>query len=119
MFAVLLFSYYSELNDVTTCHMRQVRQSSSSPEGKPGILYHFPETVGYSKIGLTVSEECLTIAEDIFVLDHHPLHRNKTVHELLVCYVHIHNIKIARDAESGLEMYVELLRHLDSDAFLV
>ena len=89
--------------------MRQVRQSSSSPGGKPDILYHLPETVRYSKMGLTVSEEYLTIAEDIVGLDHHPLHRNKTVHKLLICYVHIHDIKIARDAESGLEMYVELL----------
>ena len=72
-----------------------------------------PETVGYSKIGFTVSEEYLTIAEEIVGLDHHPLQRNKTVHELLICYVHIHDIEI------GLEMYVELLRHLDSDGFLV
>ena len=70
-------------------------------------------------MGLTVSEEYLTIAEDIVGLDHHPLHRNKTVNELLICYIHIHDIKIARDAESGLEMHVELLRHLDSDSFLV
>ena len=90
--------------------MRQVRQSSSSPGGKPDILYYLPETVGYSKMGLTVSEEYLTIAEDIVGLDHHPSHCNKTVHELLICYVHIHDIEIARDTESGLEMYVELLK---------
>ena len=36
-----------------------------------------------------------------------------------MCYVYIHDIEIARDAESGLEVYVELLRHLDSDGFLV
>ena len=55
-------------------------------------------------MGLAVSEEYLTIAEDILDLDHHPLHHNKTVHELLACQVHIHDIKIARDAESGLEI---------------
>ena len=68
---------------------------------------------------LTVSEEYLTIAEGIVGLDHHPLRLNKTVHELPICYAHIHDIKIARDAEIRLEMYVELLRHLDSDGFLV
>ena len=57
-------------------------------------------------MGLAVSEEYLTIAEDIFGLDHHLLQRNKTVYELLICYVHI-------------VMYVELLRHLDSDGSLV
>ena len=57
-------------------------------------------------MGLAVSEEYLTIVEDIFGLDHHLLHRNKTVHELLICYVYI-------------VMYVELLWHLDSDGFLV
>ena len=70
-------------------------------------------------MGLAVSEEYLTIAEDILDLDHHPLHHNKTVHELLACQVHIHDIKIARDAESGLEIYVELLRDLDNDGCLV
>ena len=68
---------------------------------------------------LTVSEEYLTIAEDIVGLDHRPLHLNKTVHELPICYVHIHDIKTPRDAESRLEMYIALLRHLDSDGFLV
>ena len=57
-------------------------------------------------MGLAVSEEYLTITEDIFGLDHHLLQRNKTVYELLICYVHI-------------VMYVELLWHLDSDGFLV
>ena len=108
-----------ELNDVVkTWNIRQVRQSSSSPGGEPDILYHLPETVGYSKMGLTVSGEYLAIAGDTVGLDHHTLHRNKAVHELLTCYVQIHYIKIARDAKSGLAMYVELLRHLDSDGFL-
>ena len=119
----LLFSFLPiiqlELNDVVkTWNMRQVRQSSSSPGGKPDILYYLPETVGYSKMGLTVSEEYLTIAEEFVGLDHYPRHRNKTVHELFICYVHIHDMEIARDANSGLEMYVELLRHLDSDGLL-
>ena len=109
-----------ELNDVVkTWNMRQVRQSSSSPGGKPGILYHLSETVGCSKMGLTVSEKYLTIAVDIVGLDYHALHRNKTAHELHLCYVHIHDKKIARDTKSGLKMYVELLKHLDSDGFLV
>ena len=99
--------------------MRQVRQSSSSPGGKPDILYYLPKTVGYSKMGLTVSEEYLTIAEEIVGLNHHPLHCNKTVQELLICYVHIHDTEIARVAESGLEMYIELMRHLDRNGFLV
>ena len=68
-------------------------------------------------MGLTVSEEDLTIAENIVGLDHHPLHGNKNLHELLICYIHIHDIEIARDAESRLEMYVELLRNSNSDGF--
>ena len=83
-----------ELNDVVkTWKMRQVRQPSSSSGGKPDILYHLPETVGYPKMGLTVSEKHRTIAEDIVGLDRHALHRNKTIHELLICYVHIHDKK--------------------------
>ena len=68
-------------------------------------------------MGLTVSEEDLTIAENIVGLDHHPLHRNKNLHELLICYIHIHDIEIARDAESRLEMYIKLLRNSNSDGF--
>ena len=68
-------------------------------------------------MGLTVSEEDLTISEDIVGLDHLPLHCNKNLHELLICYIHIHDIEIARDAESRLEMYVELLRNSNSDGF--
>ena len=75
------------------------------------------ENVGYSKVGLTVSEEHLTVVEDIVSLDHHPPHRNKTLLDLLICYVHIHDIEIARDTERGLKMYVELLRHINSDSF--
>ena len=68
-------------------------------------------------MGLTVSGEDLTIAEDIVGLDHHPLHRNKILHELLICYIHIHDIEIARDAESRHEMYIKLLRNSNSDGF--
>ena len=68
-------------------------------------------------MGLTVSEEYLTLAEDIVSLDHHPPHRNKIFLDLPICYVYIHDIEIARDTESGLEMYVELLKHIDSDSF--
>ena len=53
-------------------------------EGKQ-TLYYLPETAG-----LTVSEEYLTTSEGIVGLDHHRLHRNKSVHELLVCFVFIY-----------------------------
>ena len=66
-------------------------------------------------MGLTVSEEDLTISEDIVGLDHLPLHCNKNLHELLICYIHIHDIEIARDAESRIEMYIKLLRNSNSD----
>ena len=107
-----------ELNDVVkTWNMSQSDNHLVHLEGNQ--TYYLPETVGYSKMELTVSEEYLTIAEDIVGMDHGPLHHNKTVHELLICYVHIHNIETARDVEIRIEMYVELLRYLDSDGFLV
>lgn len=88
-------------------------------ETNQAYLYYLPETARYSKMGLTLSEEYVPIAEDIAGLDYCSLHHNETVHELLICDVHIQGKEIARDAESGLEMYVELLRHLDNDHFLV
>ena len=77
------------------------------------------ETIGYNKLGSAVYEEDETIEEDIIGLDYRPIYCTKTLHKLLTFYVHIDDIEIARDAESEIEMYVELLRYLDSDGFLV
>ena len=98
--------------------MRKNKTIIQSTWREPGI-YYLPETVENWKIGLTGSENYLTIAEDLVGLDDHPLHCNKGLHESCICYVHIHDIEIARDAKSGLEVYVELLRHSDNDGFLV
>ena len=106
-----------ELNDFArTWNLRQIRRSASAPGGKPDLLFHVPETVGYSKKGVPVKPRDICTATNQLGISRHPVYRNKEMHELLICYVHVHNLDIAKD---GLNMYVRLLRLLSNDGFLV
>ena len=100
-------------------NLRFLRQSASAPAGKPDLLFEVPSVIGYCKQGVAVQESDIYIATAILGINHHPVYKNKEMHQLLICYVHIHNLKPARDAESGINMYVKLLRHLELDNFLV
>ena len=73
--------------------MNEGRQSFSSPAGKTDIILFARNSRIYSKIGLTVSEEYMTTSEGIVGLDHHRLRHNKSVHELLICFVFIYLFK--------------------------
>lgn len=79
-------------------------------------FFHVPETVGFEKKGVDIDERDLQIANNLLRIEHPRVHRNKDIHELLFCYVHI---KIAKDAEGGLDMYIKLLDLLSRDGFLI
>ena len=97
--------------------MRSVRQSASAPGGKPDLLFQVPSTIGYQQRGIKVQDRDIDM--NTLGFNHHPVYRNKEMHELLICYVHIHKVKLARDAEAGIDMYVKLIRYLELDNFLV
>ena len=95
------------------------QQSASAPAGKPDLLFEVPSVIGYRKQGVAIQESDTDIATAILGIIHHPVYKNKEMHQLLICYVHIHNLKPARDGESGINIYVKLLHYLELDHFLV
>ena len=96
-----------------------MRRSAHAPGGRADILFHIPHTVGFVHKGTSVEQQDLDIAVNQLAINHHPVYRDKDLHELLMCYVHIHSIKMARDAEDGLNMYIKLLNLLSNDGFFV
>ena len=110
----------AELNEVVqTWNLRHVRQSAAAPGGKPDVLFHVPETVGFETKGISVSDSDLNIANHVLGIQHHPVHRNIDLHNLLNCYVHLNEITIPRSAEEALDLYVSLLRFASNDSFEV
>ena len=110
----------AELNDfMHTWNLRHVRQSSHAPGGKPNLLFHVPEIVGYKQKGIPVSDIDLNIAKNVLGITSHPTYLDNDLHELLECYVHINNIKVAQSAEGGLNIYTSLLHCLSNDHFIV
>ena len=98
------------------------------PGGKPDMLFHVPSSMriffsltnsGYTCQGIEVDSEDLEIADNILSIDSHPTYINKDLHDLLLCYLKIHGVIPANDADTGLEMYVKLLRILESDNFII
>ena len=107
-----------ELNKFkNTWNLRFVRQSASAPAGKPDLLFEVPSVIGYRKQGAAVQESDIKIAPGILGINHHPVCKNKEMHQLLISYVHMYNLKPARDAESRINMYVKLLHYLELDNF--
>ena len=99
--------------------MRSARQSASAPGGKPDLLFQVPSTIGCQQRGIKMQDRDIDIAMNTLGFNHHPVYRNKEMHELLICYVHMLKLKLARDAEAGIDMYVKLIRYLELDNFLV
>ena len=99
--------------------MRFLRQSASALAGKPDLLFEIPSVIVYRKQGVAVEESDIDIATAILGINHHPMYKTKEVHQLLICYAHIHNLKPARDAASGINMFIKLLHYLELDNFFV
>ena len=110
----------AELNEVVqTWNLRHVRQSASAPGGKPDVLFHVPETIGFEAKGISVSDSDLNIVNHVLGMQHHLVYQNIDLHNLLNCCVHLNEITIPRSAEEALAMYVSLLRCLSNDSFEV
>lgn len=72
-------------------------------------FFHVPETVGFEKKGVDIDERDLQIANNYYALTSPGSSQ----------YKHINSIKIAKDAEGGLDMYIKLLDLLSRDGFLI
>ena len=102
-----------------TWNLRQVRQSSHAPGGKPDVLFYAPETVKFKQQGVPVTDEDIDIVSRTLGIRSFPTYKDNDFHELLHCYVNIHKIKVATCAEEALDMYVTLLGCLQNDLFTV
>lgn len=99
--------------------IQETCQSSSAPGGRPDLLFHIPSASGYSNQGLLVDSTEISIAENVMGIDHHPVFKNKDLHDLLICYMGIHHLQAPMDAQQSLETYVQLLGFLRNDGFIV
>ena len=57
--------------------------------------------------------------KEVLGLDDSPVAKNDEMHDLLKCYFQIHNLRMPTDWESALDLYVDLLKLLKEDEFLV
>ena len=78
-----------------------------------------PGTVGFQnqRIG---AEKCdIDVAEDVLGVNSLPFFWNKDLYELFWCYIHIPSLILSEGPESGIQFYVEVLRFLQNDGFVV
>ena len=102
-----------------TQNTRNVGQSANTPGGKPDILFNVPSTANAEFQGIEVTNEDITVAKDVIGIDCSPLWKNRDLHELLQCYIRIHNLRIPLAADDALDLFVKLLEHLENDGFEV
>ena len=83
MFVVCFLSIIQkELNKFTkTWNLRFIRQSASAPAGKHDLLFEVPSVIGCRKQGVAVQEPDIGIATDILGINHHPVYKNKEMHQ--------------------------------------
>ena len=95
-----------ELNEfVATWNARRVRQSASAPGGKANILFAMPRAFGFEDQGIRVSPNDIRVAEDVLGIKQHPVWIEKDIHELITCYLYIHNLDVPIDAEGACNLY--------------
>ena len=73
-----------------------MRKSAATPGGKPDILFHVPETVGFEIKVISVSDSDLNIANHVLRIQRQPVYHNIDLHNLLNCYVHLNEISIPK-----------------------
>ena len=95
-----------------------VRRSSNVPGGNPDLLFHYPP-LGFQRKGIQIGQEVINIVKEVLELDGSPVAKNDEMHGLLKCYFQIHNLRMATDWESALGLYVDLLKLLKEDDFLL
>ena len=119
---VLLFSFMPVLQvQLNECmrlwNTRHIRQSATAPGGVPEMLFNVPSCVGFQQQGVKIDRTDVQVAKTVLGIDHHPISKNEDLHELLICYVHLHGLEIPRDPETALSFYVNLLECLGNDEF--
>ena len=109
-----------ELNELMrTWNARNVGQSAEAPDGKSDILFNSPSLIGYTNQGIKVKQIDISIAQDTVGFGYHPVFKDEDLHELLLCYVGIHQLVLPKDADAAINMFIKLLRFLHDNGFIV
>ena len=85
---------------------------------KPRFTFS-PSTTWISKKGIQICQEDIDVVEQVLGLDYSPFTKYDEMRDLLKCYFQIHNLRMPTDWESALDFYIDLLKLLKVDDFLV
>ena len=109
-----------ELNEfLETWNAKHVRKSAEAPGGKPDILFTFPETAGFERKGIPVSETDIQVMHDVLSISP-PTTSDDDIKELLTLYCLAQNFDFPpRNAEDGLDLFAKLVAILSAEGFNV
>ena len=96
-----------------------MNSSPAVPTGVPDFIFHMPGIVGFKNQGIGAERRDIDVVEDALGVNSLPLLRNKDLHELFACYVHIHLLTPPADPEIGIQFYAYVLMFLHDDEFIV
>ena len=122
---LILFCFISaiqyELNEfLEIWNAKYVRKSAEAPGGKPNILFTFPQTVGFERKGVPISETDIRAMHDVLSINGPPTTRDDDVDEILSLYCILRNLNFPpRNAEDGIDLFVKLLEVLSVEGFNV
>lgn len=106
----------SELNEfIKTWNLRHVRKSGCAPSGKPEMLFHFPHTKGFVPQGIFISNIEISMAKEILGFEMLPVNISQDYHELCECYVFLHGLSIQNNAETALDLFINLKNIMESE----
>lgn len=122
---LLLFCFMSvlqyELNEfLEIWNAKYVRKSAEAPGGKPDILFTFPQTAGYERKGVPISEIDVRVMNDVLSITNAPTTRDSDIQEMLSLYCSLRNHDFPpRNAEDGLDLFANLVEILSVEGFNV
>ena len=121
----LLFCFTSvlqyELNEfLEIWNTRYVRKSAEAPGGRPDILFNFPQTEGYDRKGVPISELDLMVMSHALSIDQTPTTRDPEIQEMLSLHCDLNNLDYPpRSADDGRQLFDDLVRTLAAEGFNV
>ena len=69
------------------------------------MLFNVPETLGFNNQGHAIDSNTFAAAETVFGMVFNPVSRDQHLHQLLDCYVHIHDICMPTAADDAIDVY--------------
>ena len=97
-----------------------MRKSAEAPGGRPDILFNFPQTEGYDRKGVPISELDLMVMSHALSIDQTPTTRDPEIQEMLSLHCDLNNLDYPpRSADDGRQLFDDLVRTLAAEGFNV